>query len=667
MAANTAAQQTAGAEVLDLGLRGVYLVPNRGQWSDAGVAFGYRSREMDIAFRESKVTMYLKRVDGDGASREPDVESMCADALFDDHTPCIDERDAPRHPAAPDSSTVTIMFPGSNRVWPVGGALQTTKFNYFVGGRARLSASNVPSFRAVIYRDLYDGVDLHVMGNDDGVFKYEFHVAPGGDWSEIRIAYDGVGSMCLEDSQDLRIQTPLGTLTDSAPLVWQDFEGTRCFIPAHFELLSAYTYSVVLDGSVDMSRELIIDPEVEWMTYLGGGLSDKAEGVAIATNGDIFVVGTTTSFDFDGRRNLHHEGLSDAFILRTFPSGEVRWMTYLGGSNGDEARDVAVDSTGATVVTGRTWSEDFEGRINAHFGGGSDGYFARVGPDGQVQRVVFVGGSGIDYGYGIDIDHDGNIFIAGQTRSQDFVGRLNEYLGRYPYDTFDAFFLKADSEGTVQWMTYVGGTDNDSAQAVAIDAANRVLMAGWTVSTDFIGRNNRHHSGEYDGFAMLFDQAGGIEWMTYVGGGFDDFVHDITCDVNGGAFGVGQTNSFDFERRLNSENGGWDQFVMRINASGEADWMRYIGGPYDDQAYGVAAAPDGGVVAVGEMPRPGYPHDDDVSLVELGVSGELEWQATFGGRAGGEVGNSVTIDEAGRAIVVGSTTSTDFVGRRNSH
>lgn len=350
----------AASEIMRLGLRGVYFVENQGQWGDESVHYGLKSRGLDVAFRESSLTMHLSRPIEDATDARRDRGfAPPRIASLDDHDPPFAEiRGVEDSAPAYEHLTLTVAFPGSNAVTPRGAKEQTAKFNYFVGGDGRGIASNVPSFGAVIYEDLYDGVDLHVMGNDDGVMKYEFHCAPGADYAQIRIHYEGIDSLCIDETGDLHIKTTFGTLRDGAPIVWQeesaapaaptsrareeaeldvsgvaplaDAHGSsgakRITIPARFEVVDAITYRIALDATPDPSLPLVIDPEIEWMYYLGGSGWDMGQNIALDNDGNALVTGSTESTSFSGRTNSLH-GWQDAFALKVSPSGQLLWMT----------------------------------------------------------------------------------------------------------------------------------------------------------------------------------------------------------------------------------------------------------------------------------------------------------------------------------------------------
>ncbi len=652
-------------EVLSLGLRGVYFVPNQGQWSDDQVIYGLRSRGLDVALRESALTMHLARQSNDASpKRQRGLD-----------TPTSPDRagvelDAPS-PLASEQLTLTITFPGSNAVEPIGAQPQSAKFNYFVGGEGRGVATDVPSFGAVIYQNLYDGVDLHVTGSDDGVLKYEFHCAPGADYNQIRIHYDGIDSLCIDDSGNLHIKTSFGTLADAAPVAWYADDATDS-VAAQFELMDTATYRIAVRESIDPHRKFIIDPDLEWMYYLGGSDDDLAYGVSIADAGNVFVSGETRSVDFEGANNPPHGGDIDAFVLKADSSGELEWMTYLGGSSDDQAEGIAVDSAGNGLVVGRTRSIDFDGRTNSFRGRRLGAFALKVDTSGHLEWMMYLGGTdGDQYATSIAVNAEDALIIAGSTASSDFEGRNNSH---HAPPGSDAFVLLIQSSGQLQWMRYLGGGGADLGLDVAVDNRGNACICGITDSADFEGRNNAYNGPfQYDGFAARINAEGELLWMTFLGGHERDQGDAIAVDAAGFVYVSGLTDSPDFEGRLNSLHGSLlDAYLLKISSDGDLQWMRYLGGSSIDESWGIAVDRAGRVLVTGstrsinfEGRRNSHFGGLDVFLLEATPSGQVEQMYFLGGRDK-DAARDMAVDHSGGVVVAGYSLSTNFVGRRNA-
>jgi Beta-propeller repeat len=229
-----------------------------------------------------------------------------------------------------------------------------------------------------------------------------------------------------------------------------------------------------------------------WSTYLGGFGNDSANGVAVDAQGDVYVTGTTTSLGFPVtagalQPTIAHPSNPDAFVTKIQADGTAfLYSTYLGGTNFDEGIDIRVDAQNQAFVTGNTDSIDFPA-LNPLQGppGNRDVFVTKMNANGTGMLFsTFLAGSNQDTAAGIALDPQGAAYILGSTSSSDFptASPIQSGLagGR------DLFLTKIDSAGTArQWSTYLGGTSNDTASGIAVDASSSVYIAGSTGSADF--------------------------------------------------------------------------------------------------------------------------------------------------------------------------------------
>jgi hypothetical protein len=177
---------------------------------------------------------------------------------------------------------------------------------------------------------------------------------------------------------------------------------------------------------------------VVYSTYLGGSLEDKGYGIAVDNSGNAYVTGTTYSNDFPLKSPYQSskKGNSDAFVAKLNTTGTALiYSTYLGQGNDDEGYGIALDRTGAAYITGWTASPvpDSPGIYTA------DAYVAKLSPAGtQMKYFYLLGGGDDDWGNGIALDYNGNVYVTGETWSRDFPTK-NPFQGS----------LKGDADGFV--------------------------------------------------------------------------------------------------------------------------------------------------------------------------------------------------------------------------
>ncbi|MFA7162380.1 MAG: hypothetical protein WC083_07415, partial [Candidatus Methanomethylophilaceae archaeon] len=269
--------------------------------------------------------------------------------------------------------------------------------NYYVGNDSSKWLSDIPVYSEVIYEDLYPGIDL-VYTEEGGRLKREFSVAPGADPSEIELLYEGESEPHVDEDGVLRFTSPAGEMLESPLVCWQVIGGERVDRPAEY---------VVEGGSVrirvaeyDAGHGLIIDPELVYSSYLGGGSSDWGEALAGDGSGGVWVTGRTDSIDFPSQNAYQssYGGSTDAFVSHFSSSGTLLSSTYLGGSDygygrgSESGHALAGDGAGGVWVTGGTSSSDFP-TLNAYqssYGESTDAFVSHFSSSGALLSSTYL-------------------------------------------------------------------------------------------------------------------------------------------------------------------------------------------------------------------------------------------------------------------------------------
>jgi hypothetical protein len=232
------------------------------------------------------------------------------------------------------------------------------------------------------------------------------------------------------------------------------------------------------------------------LSYYGGSASDHGASIKVASNGGIYISGSTYSADLPVLLGfqLHSGGGQDGFVARMTPDGSALvFGTYIGGSGGTPGAQESVNAIslgvdGILMVAGTTGSTDFPVTppvLQAVFGGGqTDGFIARLDPaTGALMRCTYFGGSGDDGITAMVTDYYSYFqYIAGYTSSTDFP--TANALQTRNAGGLDAFVAKIGFSG-VTYSTYLGGVGNDAANALAVDSLTNVVVAGSTSSGAF--------------------------------------------------------------------------------------------------------------------------------------------------------------------------------------
>ena len=246
-----------------------------------------------------------------------------------------------------------------------------------------------------------------------------------------------------------------------------------------------------------------------YSTYLGGIGDENALAIAVDSQGNAHVTGSTGSNNFPmlNAAQSTFGGYYDAFVTKLNAAGSALvYSTYAGGSDFERGSGISVDSFGNAYAAGQTHSNNFPattGATQTIFGGAQDAFVVKLNPNGGAfAYATYFGGAGGDAANAIAVDAGGNAYVTG-----------NNYLGGFPLkdplqstyhtESFEAFVVKLAPTGTLEYSTYLGGDSNDVGLAIAVDSLGSAYVAGATAASDFPttpGSIQEANAGSYDGF-----------------------------------------------------------------------------------------------------------------------------------------------------------------------
>ncbi len=498
-----------------------------------------------------------------------------------------------------------------------------TRSHYLLGNDPRAWHTGVASFKGVRYQGVYPGTDLVFSGQERQV-EQSFYLAAGADPGRIRLVYSGAKTLAVGGTGNLILGTSGGDLTADRPVAYQVVSGERRPVECQYAVRSATEVGFAL-GAYDRKIPLVIDPIFSNSTFLGGSDDDIGRAVAVDGSGNVYIAGSTASIDLlgasgpGGVEDSNNGGAYVGFVMKVDPTGtQLLYSTYLGGSDVDEIYGIAVDAAGDAYVTGYTFSTDFP----------------------TVSPTLAYRGNG------------------------------------------DAFVAKLNPAGSaLLYSTYLGGTDDDFGNAIAVDAVGNAYVAGTTGSRDFPGttaaslqQNNR---GGHDAFLVKLSLTGSLVYSTYFGGSGEDSANAIALDPGGKIVLAGSTCSADLTTTVGavvtvSLGTGCllarnDAFVAKLNPAGTAlVYSTYLGGAGNDVAEGVAVDASGNAYVVGETNsstftgvtagsfQPTHSRGYAAFVTRINAAGSAVNYSTFLGGSG-STAFGVALDAAANAYVTGST------------
>jgi hypothetical protein len=531
-------------------------------------------------------------------------------------------------------------------VRPVSLEESGTAISYFKG-KPEDWKKGLPASSRIVYRDLWPGIDLVYYGTVDRL-KYELIVHPGANPSRIKLAYRGAESVTLTDEGRLAIATHAGGFEDDIPVAWQEVGGIRKDVDLAYVLETPAEDTAVPPGEAarpgsrtrvfgfevgtyNSRLPLVLDPTVlVYCGYIGGAGWEKGSGIAVDDRGNAYITGDTSSTE------------------ATFP---------------------------VTVGPDLTFNGEPE-----------DAFVAKVKADGTgLVYCSYIGGGGLEEGYGIAADASGNAYITGQTSSTDFPVTAGSSL------TFggsqDAFVAKVNADGTeLVYSGCIGSSGDEEGHGIAVDGSGSAYVTGWTfagsATSDFpvVVGPDLTYNGSQDVFVAKLNAAGtAFIYCGFIGGWANDMGKAIAVDGAGNAYVTGRAAS-DFPVKVGPDlthNEWYDVFVAKVNAAGtDLVYAGYIGGWDDEEGEGIAVDGSGNAYVTGYTYSPNFPVvvgpdltfnggalDAFVAKVKADGSA-LVYCGYIGGDAsdrgyGNDGGHAIAVDGSGNAYVVGQTDSSE--------
>ncbi|MDG6225194.1 MAG: fibronectin type III domain-containing protein [Candidatus Thermoplasmatota archaeon] len=550
-------------------------------------------------------------------SRTPEIRGRSS---LDPKQLMIEDRIPSKEGEIVSINTIKLSFPGRNDVIPKGRDRAPWFSNFFYGNDPGKWRTQVPNYREIVYEDLWDGIDL-VYRTDGGSVKYDIIIHPGSDPSRIGFRVEGHNHLEVNERGDLVITTDHRDVLDTGLVAFYE-DGPNERIPCDFMITGHDTYGFDI-GSYDLSRVLIVDPLI-YSTFLGGSNDETGYGIAVDPSGNVYITGSTGSFVFPTTIGVYdtsnNGGYGDVFVTK-------------------------INSSGSSLL-----------------------------------YSTFIGGSGIDSGRAIELDSSGNAYITGGTSSTDYPITSGAYNTTYK-GWGDVFVTKINPTGSsLIYSTFIGGSEDEWAEAIGLDPYGNVYVTGVTCSQDYPTTSGAFDTtfnvGFFvcDAFVTKLDPTGSsLIYSTFIGGAQNDYGYAITTDSGGNAYIAGSTNSDDYPTTSGAfdttHNGGNDVFVTKIDPNGSSlIYSTFIGGSKYDAGSSITLDSYRNAYITGVTASTDYPTTNgsyniynnggrDVFVTKLDPTGSSLIYSTFIGGAQNDIGYAIIIDLGGNAYIAGSTES----------
>jgi len=544
---------------------------------------------------------------------------------------------APDNDQSRDAWLLNWEFIGANDyAKTVAGKTQLGKQYHYLGPRVSWR-TEVSRHGHVVYRDLYQGADL-VLRVHHGKLSYAWFLERAKVSSQITMRVVGAKSLHLDKQGNLVVLASNGAVIHSAPKAFEIVGAKRREITAAFRLLDGNSVTFDVRYS-DPDAALIIDPEIEFVSYLGGennesthfdvllsGLVKQTVGLDITDDAQVLVASKVASSQMLLEEPGRVDGLSDAFLLSFDPdyirnSGQnrINYLAFFGGSGVDFATDVVAAGDSGAFVSGYSASTDLvlmPGTVGERKNN-SNSFVLQISDSGSFLNATMIGVEQPFYvtSLALDIEDDETLYVAGhvaEAASEDAEVEVTEgaFIGQYRGGARDGFVAKLDRNlSEYQYLTLVGGESADYIRGIAVDRG-RAYVTGMTNSVDYP---------------------------------VDEFAHQAVLT----------------EPERNCEVAAWadycyDAFLTALNGEGtDVVFSTYYGTPFPDFSNSIAVAPNRRITIVGGRR---FSQGVDVSqtfMAEFASDGSLLEEGGFEGYAA--VVEDVFIGNQGAVYVAGTT------------
>lgn len=463
--------------------------------------------------------------------------------------------------------------------------------------------------------------------------EYDFIVEPQADPKQIALSFEGISRTQISANGELILVTNAGELRQHRPLIYQlDADDKRKEVSGGYFIDKDNRISFKI-GDYDASKPLIIDPVLEYSTYLGGTHGDVGVGIAVDATGSAYITGTATSPEFPissafqlNRGDLFYE---DVFVSKLSPDGSrLLYSTFVGGVYGDDPQGIAIDKDGSVYVTGITGSPDYPtttGVVQRRHAGtnptdenqqNDDAFVTKLTNQGSLVYSTFLGGAVDDAGWGIAADSNGNAYVVGSTRSADFLTTSNAFqTNPTPLGSgySSGFLAKLSADGSqLLYSTYYGGATLWSVAALDSSAFVASSVSITKFNTNAAGAASRVYASLLaGGFSVAVDSSG----SAYVGANPVVKLNEAgssvvwSKSVSGTVFGIAldsKNNAYVAGNKVTGFNS--DAFVSKLKEEdGQVIYTKVLGGSQDDFGYAIAVDPAGSAYVTGGTKSANFP------------------------------------------------------------
>lgn len=375
---------------------------------------------------------------------------------------------------------------------------------------------------------------------------------------------------------------------------------------------------------------------VNWQKTIGGDEDDFLTSIR-QTSDHGYIAGGYTSTNRNGDKTDSSRGGQDYWVLKLNTDGQIQWQKTIGGDGVDELNVIRQTRDGGYILGGYSSSSKTGEKSEEHYGLNCptdcfDYWIIKLNASGNIEWQNTIGGSSYDMLYSLEQTYDGGYIFAGGSGSGTSGDKTEDSLGDW-----DMWIVKINSTGSIQWQNTIKAVDYDLAFSIRQTSDSGYIVGG--VSTSSISADKTENNrGSYDLWILKLNTSGSIIWQRTLGGVGNDQLASIRQTRDGGYIVGAISGSMKSGDKTLDSLGGFDYWILKLNAAGSIQWQRVIGGDNDEFLSVVEETADGGFVCGGTSAS-GVSGNKTVEnkgsrdywMVKLDTLGIIEWQSDIGG------------------------------------
>ncbi|MFY0644092.1 MAG: gliding motility-associated C-terminal domain-containing protein [Bacteroidia bacterium] len=473
-------------------------------------------------------------------------------------------------------------------------------YNFYLGEDKSKWASAVHPVGKIKYKNVYPGVDLEFITDQDFKYQWVIHQANEDNIAQIQCEINGADSIQIIDQQ-LHIFSSVGTIIEDQPLCFQIVEGKQLPVLCDYQV-NGNVLSYVLQSELVANAPLIIDPKLIFSTYSGSVGDNFGYTATYDSEGNLYAGGIVDNrgpypVTDDAHDTIWNGGVGrspvnlrcDITISKYDSAGtQLLWASFLGGSDDEYPHSIVVDRDDQLILLGTTHSPNFpftKDCYDSTYNGNFDIIVSKFSEDGsELMASTYVGGSQNDglvqagsvlaHNYADDFrgdiipDDDYHVFIASNTNSDNLNTVLPSQVNLKGGQ--DAFIFELNRDfSQMEWATYLGGGGLDASYSIKLDQNNNVFVGGGTNSDNLPALDTSYQptrAGLVDGYIAVYNKTDKtLKRLSYYGTQAYDQIYFIDIDRKGNIYATGQTegNITKSSGVYGEDNRG--QFIFKID------------------------------------------------------------------------------------------------------